>query len=62
MTEIAELFDRDPFTLTREDVGAIVAYLRDSRKQFNLGNRTAGKAPKKKLEAGEAKDLLDKLL
>lgn len=42
MTDISELFARDPHQLSREDIRAIVEKLRESRKQFNLGNAKAG--------------------
>lgn len=50
MTDIAELFARDPLTYnrdTREEVKLIVAKLRESRSQYNLGSMKAGsmKAP-----------------
>lgn len=50
MTDIAELFSRDPLTYTKEggEVAAIVKKMRESRGQFNLGSQKAGvtKAPK----------------
>lgn len=50
MTDIAELFSRDPLTFnkeTKEEVRAIVTKLRESRSQYNLGSMKAGsmKAP-----------------
>lgn len=44
MTDLAELFARDPLTFTKEggEVAAIVARLRESRGQFALGNQKAG--------------------
>lgn len=49
MTDIAELFSRDPLTYTKEggEVRAIVEHMRKSRHQFNLGSMNAGrtKAP-----------------
>lgn len=42
MTDLAELFARDPLTLNREDFSAIVAELRSRRAQFTLGAQKAG--------------------
>lgn len=65
MSDLAELFDRDPLTLTTEQLDTIVAKLRESRAQFNSGNRTAGKVKPKtkpqKLDAEKSKSLLDDL-
>lgn len=38
---ISELFARDPFTYTKEDIDRIIAHYRDARKQFNLGGKGA---------------------
>lgn len=50
MTDIQELFSRDPLHFTKEagEVKQIVAKLRESRGQFALGAQKAGvmKAPK----------------
>ena len=42
MSDIQELFSRDPLSLSREDLTQIVERFRASRQQFNLGNRMAG--------------------
>jgi len=42
MTDITELFARDPLSLSKQDIGVIVAKFRESRKAFNLGNARAG--------------------
>lgn len=49
-TDFAELFARDPLSLTKDDISQIVAKFRESRKAFSLGNAKAGstKAPTKK--------------
>lgn len=50
MTDINELFARDPLSFTKEggEIKQIVAKLRESRGQYNLGSMKAGnmKAPK----------------
>lgn len=56
MSDIAELFSRDPLSYTEEDLTVIVEEMRKSRKQFNLGNLKAGStkpktAKQKSLEA-----------
>lgn len=45
-TDISELFSRNPLDLTKDDISLMVAKLRESRKQFNAGNATAGKVKK----------------
>lgn len=47
MTDINELMARDPLSLTRDDISALVAEIRKARAQFDLGVKTAAKAPKK---------------
>ncbi len=56
MTDIAEIFARDPLDHTKEDIQLIVQRLRDQRHQFLAGNKTAGtpNAPKPKTAAGQA--------
>lgn len=64
MSDIAELFARDPLELTKADIGEIVSYYRTARAAFNLGEKSAGST--KKMKAGpkeptEVKDLKDLL-
>lgn len=56
MTDLAELFARDPLTYTKgasgqtwdgPEITQIIAKYRESRAQYALGNQTAGKAPAK---------------
>lgn len=44
---IAELFARDPFTLTKLDIDRIIAHMREARQQFKLTGKatTAEKRP-----------------
>lgn len=46
MTDLQELFSRDPLTFTREadEVGQLIAAYREKRGQFILGNKKAGSA------------------
>lgn len=53
MSDIGELFSRDPLKLTREDRAAIIAKYREARNQFVLGVKSAGNA--KKIKGGEVK-------
>lgn len=42
MSDIADLFQRDPLQLTEEDLSTIIEKFRAARGQFNLGNLRAG--------------------
>jgi len=62
MSELSELFARDPEQCTREDMASIVAAFRARRGQYMLGNNKAGstKAPTaKEAEALKAVGKLD---
>lgn len=39
MSELSELFDRDPLGLTDQDITKIVARLREAQAQYELGVR-----------------------
>jgi hypothetical protein len=60
MSDIQRLFDEDPLKLTKPDYAEIVAYYRAARQQFVLGDKKAGKAPKK--DNGEKIKNLDDIL
>ena len=45
MTDLAELFARDPLTYTRDDLRFVVMEMRKSRTAFAAGNMKAGKSP-----------------
>jgi hypothetical protein len=60
LSDINELFARDPLKLSREDIAEIVNYYISKRQQFNLGDKTAGKTKKK--ENGPKISNLDDLL
>ena len=53
MSDLSELFQRDPLSLTRDDLTKIVTELRSRRAQFALGAQKAGsmKAPTAKQKA-----------
>lgn len=42
MTDIVELFARDPLTLTNDDITSIIEAMRQSRHQFVAGDKKAG--------------------
>ena len=50
MSDIAELFDRDPLSLSEQDLDTIIKTLRDQRASFKLGEKAAGKQPAKPKE------------
>lgn len=60
MTDIAELFARDPQKMTRDDITAIVQKLRESRHQFNMGNVRAGSTKPKSAAQKRGEELLEK--
>lgn len=37
MSELAELFEKDPLQMTKEDIALIVKRMRENRAQFELG-------------------------
>ena len=61
MTDITELFSRDPLDLSKQDIAAIVARFRESRKAFNLGNVRAGSTKPPTAKQKATSDLLAKI-
>jgi hypothetical protein len=59
MSELSELFDRDPLQLSEQDIATIVARMREAQSQFELGVKTP-KAPKPKAP-GKGEKLLGEL-
>lgn len=62
MSDMAELFARDPLKHTRESIDEIITYYRKARANFNNGEKSAGstkkaKEPKAKVEKLGALDL-----
>lgn len=45
MSDISELFNRDPLSLTKTDIDSIIAYYREARAKYLIGDRKAGKTP-----------------
>ncbi len=48
MSDIQRLFQEDPEKLTKEDLKPMVAYYREKRAQFMLGDKMAGATKKLK--------------
>jgi hypothetical protein len=61
MTDITELFARDPLELSKQDIAAIVSKFRESRKAFNLGNSRAGSTKPPTAKQKQTADLLAKV-
>ena len=62
MSDMAELFARDPLKHTRESIEEIITYYRGARAAFNLGEKSAGSTKKAKaapLPKGEKLEKLD---
>lgn len=57
MSDIADLFARDPLSLTKPDIEVIVKYYREKRAQFNLGDKTAGATKKMKADGPKITDV-----
>jgi len=58
MSDITELFERDPLHYSDQDIAAIVARMRDQNTQFELG---AKPPPKPKEKSPKTVDLLKDL-
>ena len=64
MSDLSRLFAEDPLKLSEQDIGTIVARMREAQAQHELGAKAvvAPKAPKaKKVATGAALDLLKDL-
>ena len=48
MSDIQALFQEDPLKLTHDDYAQIIAYYREKRIAFNLGDKAAGATKKMK--------------
>lgn len=60
MSDLSELFDRDPLQLTDQDIAKIVARMREAQAQFELGVKTPPVAPRPK-KSKKTEDLLKDL-
>lgn len=61
MTDINELFSRDPLKLTDDNIDEIIEEMRAKRHLFNSGAGTVKKAPAKSKLAKEGSQLKAKL-
>ena len=53
MSDLSELFDRDPLSLSDQDILKIIARMREAQAQYELGAAKAPTAkPKKTTKAG----------
>jgi hypothetical protein len=59
MSDISDLFARDPEHLTRDDIRSIIAKYREARQQFILGVKQAGAAKNVKRETPKITNLDD---
>lgn len=59
MSELSELFERDPLSYTDQDIRTIIARMRESQAQYELGAK-APVAPRPK-KSTKAADLLKDL-
>jgi len=63
MSELSELFDRDPLGLTDQDLSKIIARMREAQAQYELGVKSSVAPRVKKVTEKSAKtaDLLKDL-
>jgi hypothetical protein len=61
MSDLAELFARDPLEYSQQDLSDIIRVMREKRKQFNLGNAKAGSTKPLTPKAKESLAIADKL-
>jgi len=59
MTDINELFNRDPLELTDDDIGKIIKEFREKRAAFNSSPAKTKKAPAPKTATQKAASKLD---
>lgn len=61
MTDIAELFARDPLDLSDQDIDAIIVKFREQRSQYNMGNAMAGSTKPKTAKQKQVADLASQI-
>lgn len=61
MSDLQELFDRDPLQLSEQDFKLIIEEHRKNRHAFNLGNLKAGSTKPKTEKQKQVEALSDKL-
>jgi len=61
MSDLAELFARDPLELTKDDIRSIIEEMRKSRHAFNAGNAKAGSTKPKTEKQKQIASLAEKM-
>lgn len=61
MSDLSELFARDPLSLTKTDITTIIEEMRKSRHAFNAGNIKAGSTKPKTEKQKQIATLAEKL-
>lgn len=61
MSDLAELFARDPLELTDDDIRSIIEEMRKSRHAFNAGNAMAGSTKPKTEKQKQIASIAEKL-
>lgn len=61
MSDLAQLFARDPLKLTDDDIKSIIEEMRKSRHAFNAGNAKAGSTKPKTEKQKAIASLAEKL-
>jgi len=54
MSDLAELFERDPLKLTDQDITTIIARMREAQAQYELGGLAPKKTPTKRTTKTES--------
>lgn len=60
MSDLNDLMDKDPLSLSAQDIDAIIAYQRQHRAMMESGAKRARKAEGPKVDIGSALDALIK--
>ncbi len=60
MSDITDIFARDPLDLTDENIMSVIEYFRERRHMFNAGNLKAGTTKKMKVSK-EAEEIVSGL-
>lgn len=61
MTDLSELYSRDPLQLTKDDIEELVKSLREKRGQFAIGNMKAGSSKKPTAKQAAVASLTERL-
>ena len=62
MSDLSALFDKDPLSLTRDDISAIIKRMRENQAQYELGGKpVAAPKPAAAKKPSKTMDLLKSL-